>query len=303
MSKSQFINLYKSQADAAFKFQIDASQENAKFVSDRPMRFDNEIELKSGALYKSVNMQIFVDTPNKIEEHYQFFGNELNAVRLTATNEAIARLAGDAKNTTDLSSEQKARSDADTNFMGLLTNETSARVSSDSTQTNALTFEVSRATAQENSILAALVVEKKEREDSDALEISARTSAVNVEKAARELADVSLNSRCDTLVIADSDEKKARESADSDEKKARESADSALGVRCDAINTRVDNLVINLDTSKLDSLAEIVNKMNSTGLDAYQRLSYLEQVLGELRNSPLYAVPKPPYAVDVPASL
>ena len=68
-------------------------------------------------------------------------------------------------------------------------------------------------------------------------------------------------------------------------------------------STRVDNLTVNLDGAKLDSLSEIVARMNATGLDVYQRLSYLEDIIGTLRNNPVYAIAKMPYVSDTPASL
>ena len=76
-----------------------------------------------------------------------------------------------------------------------------------------------------------------------------------------------------------------------------------LGGRIDGLSTRLDNLTVNLDSAKLDSLSEIVSRINATGQTVYERLSLLEDVVGILRNQALYAIPKSPYSPDVPASL
>ena len=70
-----------------------------------------------------------------------------------------------------------------------------------------------------------------------------------------------------------------------------------------ALSNRINFLTMNTDQSKLDSLSEIVNRMNSSGSDIYSRLSLLEDVVGILRNQALYSVPKGPYSVDIPPTV
>ena len=62
-------------------------------------------------------------------------------------------------------------------------------------------------------------------------------------------------------------------------------------------------MTINTDAKKLDSLAEIVGKMNSTGVDIYTRLATIESVLAELRGSSIYSGAQVAFVSDVPASL
>ena len=71
-----------------------------------------------------------------------------------------------------------------------------------------------------------------------------------------------------------------------------------------SLSSRVDFLTTNVDSKKMDSLAEIVNKMNNTGADVYLRLVTIEAALESLRGSALYAAsPVGSYSADVPASL
>ena len=53
----------------------------------------------------------------------------------------------------------------------------------------------------------------------------------------------------------------------------------------------------------MDSLAEIVNKINTVGVDVYTRLARIEAVLEILRGSSIYSVAQAEYVAGVPASL
>ena len=70
-----------------------------------------------------------------------------------------------------------------------------------------------------------------------------------------------------------------------------------------ALGARVDFITVNVDSKKMDSLAEIVGKMNSTGVDVYTRLATIEAVLAELRGSSIYGSAQSAFVSDVPASL
>ena len=80
------------------------------------------------------------------------------------------------------------------------------------------------------------------------------------------------------------------------EKVVRAAADNAL-------TARLDFLTINTDAKKLDSLAEIVNRMNATGVDVSTRLAGIEEVLEILRGSSIYSSARVAFVSDVPASL
>ena len=57
--------------------------------------------------------------------------------------------------------------------------------------------------------------------------------------------------------------------------------------------------------AKMDSLAEIVNRMNNVGADVYLPLVTIEAALESLRGSALYASPRDPansYTPDSPAT-
>ena len=71
-----------------------------------------------------------------------------------------------------------------------------------------------------------------------------------------------------------------------------------------SLSSRVDFLTTNVDSKKMDSLAEIVNKLNSVGIDVYTRLVTIEAALESLRGSALYTSPPAgSYSQDVPATL
>jgi len=303
MSKSQYLQLFKNQTDTSHKLLIDATGENTFFKSDRDIKFETDLLVKQGALYKSVSSQIFVDLPNTIESHYQHFSDYHNAVVASVIAETNARTAADSKISIDISTEAKTRADYDASLLASLQTEVSTRTSADATFTNSLNYEVSRAMTQETLLSQNIIDEGKLRFDADELEKKARADAVafegklrfdadELEKKARADADALLNSRCDSLSLSIDDEKKAR-------------LDGylSLSTRCDVLNSRLNNLTVNTDPSRLDSLSEIVNRMNSTGLDVYARLATIENALEMLRNASLYSNQQLSFAPDIPVSL
>ena len=70
-----------------------------------------------------------------------------------------------------------------------------------------------------------------------------------------------------------------------------------------SLSSLVDLLIVITVSDKLDSLAEIVNRMNSVNTLVYNRLAFLESIVGSLRNEALYVATQPAYVNDVPASL
>jgi hypothetical protein len=131
-------------------------------------------------------------------------------------------------------------------------------------------------------------------------ELGVRATAITTELTARVAADASIIA---TQVL----ESKRLDDADtanfnylstlvSNEAKTARAAEVALGAR-------VDFITVNVDSKKMDSLAEIVGKMNSTGVDVYTRLATIEAVLAELRGSSIYGSAQSAFVSDVPASL
>jgi hypothetical protein len=62
-------------------------------------------------------------------------------------------------------------------------------------------------------------------------------------------------------------------------------------------------ITVNVDAKKMDSLAEIVNKVNAVGVDVYARLATIEAVLEQLRGSSINGSAQASYVAGVPASL
>jgi hypothetical protein len=87
--------------------------------------------------------------------------------RITTEKNIYRALAAEAKLTSDISAESKARSDYDTNLTTSLAVETRARQSADSKIANDLVFETARAVAQEDVLSGLISAEEKSRMDAD----------------------------------------------------------------------------------------------------------------------------------------
>jgi len=68
------------------------------------------------------------------------------------------------------------------------------------------------------------------------------------------------------------------------------------------LSSRISFLTANSDIKALDSLSEIVNRMNATGQDVYTRLATIELALETLRNASLYAGAQQTFVPDTPPS-
>ncbi len=172
------------------------------------------------------------------------------------------------------------------------------------TLTTSLLFEIARATAAEGVLNGLISAEEKSRQDADtklacdiATEIAALQSAITAEAKTRSDADVALDGKITNLTGTELthfmylDNKIALETT-------RATATESV------LTARVDFLTTNVDSKKMDSLAEIVNKMNNVGADVYLRLVTIEAALESLRGSALYAsAPANSYSADVPATL
>ena len=182
--------------------------------------------------------------------------------------------------------------------------ESAARQSADSKLTNDLAFEVTRATSAEGVLNGLISSEQKSRQDADTklsgdlvTEIADRKSAVTAEAKSRSDADTVLDGKISALTETELTHFMYLDNKIALETTRAMSAESTL-------TSRVDFLTTNVDAKKMDSLAEIVNKLNSVGIDVYTRLVTIESALESLRGSALYAsAPANSYSQDVPATL
>ena len=288
-------------------FEIQANADDATFsYASKALKFNGDLQYKNGVLYTSVLSKFGLVDQSQTTEYNRAVSAETLLNGLVVSEGVLARGA-ELVLRTDLATEVKRATDIDTSFQTALATETSARVSADSKLTSDLSFEVARAGASEGVITGLVSTEQSRaiaaelvHTNAIALEVGVRAAAITAEAKSRSDQDVIL------LAMIDS-EQKARIAYDlsnatntatnlSAEAKLRSDADIAL-------NARVDFLVVNTDAKKLDSLAEIVGKMNSTGVDVYQRLATIEAVLAELRGSSIYSSAQAGYVAGVPASL
>jgi hypothetical protein len=66
-----------------------------------------------------------------------------------------------------------------------------------------------------------------------------------------------------------------------------------------SLQSQVNFIISNVDAKAMDSLSEIVGKLNSAGTDLYARVLYLEQVVSTLRGEALYAAAQTVYVAGV----
>jgi hypothetical protein len=301
--KSQKINLYKDEK-ATDKFEIVANSGDAVFsYVGKPLKFDADLQYKNGAVYVSV-LNKFTQVVQSIDNE-AVSRNQGDMVLQQGIDAELARATSVEQGLINsLATEVKARSDFDTNITTLLATETTARQSADSKITNDLAFEVARSTASEGVLNGLISAEQKSRQDADtklsgdiATEIADRKSAITTEAKSRSDADAVLDGKISAL-----GETELTHFMYLDNKIALETTRAMTAES--SLSSRVDFLTTNVDSKKMDSLAEIVNKMNSVGIDVYTRLVTIEAALESLRGSPLYAsTPAGSYSQDVPATL
>ncbi len=207
---------------------------------------------------------------------------------------------------TDLSAETKLRSDQLVLLQASDASEASARIAADLTHSTDISFEVGRAQAQE-VVLNGLIVseasmaraaELKLRTDL-ATEVADRKSAISAEQKVRGDADILHTANILSEGVSRSD---ADQAIIADYKIAvaveKTRAETAEGV----LSGRISFLTANSDVKALDSLSEIVNRMNATGVNVYQRLATIELALETLRNASLYSTAQQVFVPDTPPS-
>jgi len=301
--KSQKIHLYVDEK-ATDKFEIVANSGDAVFsYVNKPLKFDADLQYKSGAVYVSV-LNKFAQVVQSIDNE-AVARNQADMVLQQGIDAELARATLVEQGLINsLATESKARSDFDTNITTSLATETANRQSADSKLTNDLQFEVTRATASEGVLNGLISAEQKSRQDADTVldgkistEIADRKSAISAEAKTRGDADTVLDGKISALSETELTHFMYLDNKIALETTRAMSAESSL-------SSRVDFLTTNIDNKKMDSLAEIVNKMNSVGIDVYTRLVTIEAALESLRGSALYASPPAgSYTQDVPATL
>ena len=192
---------------------------------------------------------------------------------------------------------------ADANFQSALASETLTRSTADTKQASDLSFEVARSQAYESVLNTSINTEKSRAEGIEAglrtdltKEIADRVNAL--------ISEAGLRSGSDLAIIATQlSESKRLDVADTTNYNALNTAIAYEASRAltkeNSLQNQINFFVANVDPIAMDSLAEIVSKLNSAGSDLYQRVLYLEQVVSTLRGQELYAVVQPVYTPGV----
>ena len=305
--RTQKLNLYLDDDAKAAIFEIKANANDATFqYTGKALKMDGDLQYKNGLVYTSVLTQFGTVIASVNTEYNRAVAAETVLNGLVVSEATTAR-AAESKLTTDLAAEVKRSTDIDVLFQAADATETAARISADSKLTTDLAFEVSRAQAAETVNTNAVATELARSQAAElvltnglAAELVARAAAITAEAKSRSDQDVILSAMIyseQTARIADDLSNATNQDYNLDvERKARIAADLALGVR-------VDFITVNVDAKKMDSLAEIVNKVNAVGVDVYARLATIEAVLEQLRGSSIYGSAQASYVSGVPAEL
>ena len=302
MSTSKFLHLF-TDSKTVDPFEIQATPTDTIFsYANKPLKFNGDVQYKNGAVYVSLVSKFgLVDqsVTNEVTRSNQaeiLLGQRID-------NEQIRSQDSENSLLNSLQSEITRSTNVDTNFQTSLSAEILSRSGSDTKLTTDLNFEVNRASVSENLLMTFIVGEQTSRSTGDTV----------------------LSGLIDT-------ETKSRVLADSNESKTRLDSDNALGLlisnevidrqnnvvgvsnmlegyiltektramlKESQLQNQINFFVSNSDPSSLDSLAELVSKLNSAGTDLYQRMVYLESVVSTLRGEPLYAVTQPVYVPGI----
>ena len=305
-NRTQKLHLFLDEK-VADPFEIQANANDATFgYASKPLKFNGDVQYKNGAVYTSLLSKFGLVDQSQTTEYNRATSAETLLNGLVVSEGVLARGA-ELVLRTDLSDEVKRATEIDGLFQSALSAETLARSGADTKLTTDLSFEVGRAGASEtllmsfitgeqtarsngDTILAGLIdTERTERKASDSAEAKTRADAdtalgvlISAEVVDRQNNIVGVSSMLEGYITA--------------EAKSRSDADIAL-------SARVDFLTVNVDAKKMDSLSEIVNRMNATGADVYTRLATIEAVLEQLRGSSIYSGAQAGFTAGVPASL
>lgn len=306
MSKSSFLQLFKSQADTVPKFKISADSDHVKIESSGDFNFEKSIKLKNGVTYLDV-VPKFIEHDNYNVAFANQMAFELSNISQAGSEFNIRAISVETKLENDLINERNLRISADNSFQALMATETTNRQNGDTSLRTDLNFEIARAQAQETVLNTSISTEKKRAEDEElklrndlTVESKARSDADTAESKARSDADTAF----DVKFVAEQKLRDADAVFMKSEYKALVDAERVARLAEDVkLNGRCDFIIHNTSPLALDSLSEIVNRMNSTSQSVYDRLKVLEDALESLRNQSLYAIAPSPFIPDVPPSL
>ena len=306
MSTSKFLHLFVD-SKAVDPFEIQATANDAIFsYANKPLKMNGDLQYKSGVAYVSLVSKLGLVDASIASEATTARAAEL-VLRNDLATEASRAIAQEGLLDTWILAENASRTLADTNFQTALASETLTRQTSDTTLTSAVNFEIARAQASESVLNGLIASEASTARAAElvlrndlATEVSDRKSAISGEAATRLSADNALGVRIDNEITR----------ATGAEVSNFQTLDGYINVeknraitKENSLQTQLNFFVANVDSVAMDSLAEIVSKLNSAGTDLYQRVLYLESVVSTLRGEALYAVAQPVYTPGIVPSI
>ena len=302
MSTSKFLHLYVD-SKAVDAFEIQATANDAIFsYANKPLKLNGDVQYKNGAVYTSLVSKLgLVDASIASETLARQTADTLLQSNLNAQ---VVLLDADVVDlNAQIQTEIGIRSSTDTSFNQALASETLSRQTADTTNANNIVIEKNRAEAFEASLniminsesTRALGIESGLRTDLTA-EVADRKTAISGEAKSRSDADLALGVRIDNEITRATGAEVANFQT-LDGYVATETARAMT--KENSLQAQVNFMISNVDAKAMDSLAEIVGKLNSAGVDLYSRVLYLEQVVSTLRGEALYVAGQAVYTPGV----
>jgi uncharacterized protein YueI len=302
MSTSKFLHLFVD-SKAVDPFEIQATANDAIFsYANKPLKMNGDLQYKSGVAYVSLVSKLGLVDASIASEAMNARAAEL-VLRNDLTTEQNRAIESEQNLYTALQAEITTRVNADGLFQIALANEIATRSTADTKQASDLSFEASRASSAEGVLLGLINTESTTARSAElvlrndlATEVSDRKSAVSSEVATRLSADNALGVRVDNEITrATGAEVSNFQTLDG--YIATEQARAMT--KENSLQNQVNFIIGNVDAKAMDSLSEIVSKLNSAGSDLYARVLYLEQVVSTLRGEALYAAAQSTYTPGV----
>ena len=303
MSTSKFLHLYVD-SKSVDPFEIQATANDAVFsYANKPLKMNGDLQYKSGAVFVSLVSKLGLIDQNISNEVTRANQAELLLTQQINTEQNRAQ---DSENSiyNSLQAEITTRTlNADGLFQTALNSEIATRSTADTKIASDLAFEVSRASSAENVLLGlvnsestrAIAVETGLRSDLTT-EVAERKAAISIEAKSRSDADLSLGVRIDNEISratnAEVSNFQLLDGYIAEEKVRAMTKENSL-------QNQVNFIIGNVDTKALDSLSELVSKLNSAGTDLYARVLHLENVVSTLRGEALYAATQAVYVPGV----